>query len=102
MTVLALSWPAAFLASVIVAVVGLVLSIATWQIFRTGCAGMNEHSGVTSASTRSLTSDDRSTPALPRDRRELDVSLRERAERRAWHHGTVRFDVALSKDESNR
>jgi hypothetical protein len=44
MTVLALSWPAAFLASVIVAVVGLVLSIATWQIFRTGCAGMNEHS----------------------------------------------------------
>ena len=44
MTVLALSWPAAFLASVIVAIIGLVLSIATWQIFKTGRAGMKVHS----------------------------------------------------------
>lgn len=42
MTILALSWPAAFLAGVTVAVVGLVLSVLTWQVFKTGRAGMKE------------------------------------------------------------
>jgi hypothetical protein len=36
MTIVALSWPAAYLVSVIVASLGLVLSVFTWQIFKTG------------------------------------------------------------------
>jgi hypothetical protein len=36
MTILALSWPAAYLASVIVAVVGLFFCVSTWQILKTG------------------------------------------------------------------
>jgi hypothetical protein len=40
-TILALSWPAAFLFSVIVVVIGLVICVVTWQVFKTGRAGMN-------------------------------------------------------------
>lgn len=40
MTVLALSWPAAFLLSVIVVTIGVVICVVTWQVFKTGRAGM--------------------------------------------------------------
>jgi hypothetical protein len=42
MTIVALSWPAAFIGSVTVAVVGLVLSVISWQILKTGRAGMRQ------------------------------------------------------------
>jgi hypothetical protein len=36
MTVAALTWPEAAVAIAVIAAVGLILSVATWQIFRTG------------------------------------------------------------------
>jgi hypothetical protein len=42
MTILALSWPAAFLAGVSIVVAGLVFTVLEWQVFKTGCAEMKE------------------------------------------------------------
>lgn len=50
MTILALSWPTAFLAGTTIAAVALVLSVVVWQVFETGRAGM-----------RTPTDDERST-----------------------------------------
>jgi hypothetical protein len=44
MTIAALTWPQAAVAMTMIGAVGLILSVATWQIFRTGQTAIkNEH-----------------------------------------------------------
>jgi hypothetical protein len=45
MTIATLSWPAAVVAATAVASVGLILTVATWQIFRTGQTAIKSERG---------------------------------------------------------
>jgi hypothetical protein len=45
MTVIALTWPEAFVAATAVAALGLVLSVLVWSIFRTGQTAITRDSG---------------------------------------------------------
>jgi hypothetical protein len=45
MTIATLSWPEAVVAATAVAAVGLILAVATWQIFRTGQTAIKSERG---------------------------------------------------------
>jgi hypothetical protein len=45
MTLATLSWPGAVVAATAIAAVGLILTVATWQIFRTGQTAIKNERG---------------------------------------------------------